>query len=61
MKINFLNIPVDALTMSETLEKVDSAITSKKQIHHTVDGILEKSISQRIQVSNFNTFTKDNE
>tara|TARA_Y100000385_G_C13054006_1_gene621131 strand:- start:617 stop:751 length:135 start_codon:yes stop_codon:yes gene_type:complete len=44
MKINFLNINVDALTMSETLEKVDSAITSKKQIHHTVDGILEKSI-----------------
>ena len=36
MKINFLNIPIDALTMIETLEKVDSAITLNKQIHHTV-------------------------
>ena len=36
MKQKFLNIPIDALTMIETLEKVDSAITLNKQIHHTV-------------------------
>jgi N-acetylglucosaminyldiphosphoundecaprenol N-acetyl-beta-D-mannosaminyltransferase len=36
MKQKFLNIPMDALTMIETLEKVDSAITLNKQIHHTV-------------------------
>jgi len=36
MKQKFLNISIDALTMIETLEKVDSAITLNKQIHHTV-------------------------
>ena len=36
MKQKFLNIPIDALTVSETLERVDLAITLKKQIHHTV-------------------------
>ena len=35
-KINFLNIPIDAITMQETLEKVENAIFLKKQIHHTV-------------------------
>ena len=36
MKQNFFNIPIDALTMSQTLEKVENAITLNKQIHHTV-------------------------
>ncbi len=35
-KINFLNIPIDAITMQETLERVEKAIVSNKQIHHTV-------------------------
>ena len=35
-KINLLNIPIDAITMQETLEKVENAIFFKKQIHHTV-------------------------
>jgi N-acetylglucosaminyldiphosphoundecaprenol N-acetyl-beta-D-mannosaminyltransferase len=35
-KINFLNIPIDAITMQETLQRVENAITSNKQIHHTV-------------------------
>jgi N-acetylglucosaminyldiphosphoundecaprenol N-acetyl-beta-D-mannosaminyltransferase len=35
-KINFLNIPIDAITMEETLQKAEKAIASKKQIHHTV-------------------------
>ena len=35
-KINFLNIPIDALTMSETLDRVENAINLNKQIHHTV-------------------------
>lgn len=35
-KINFLNIPIDAITMQETLERVENAITAHKQIHHTV-------------------------
>ena len=36
MKINFLNIPIDAITMQETLERVEKAIVLKEQIHHTV-------------------------
>jgi len=35
-KINFLNIPIDAITMKETLERVEKAIVLKEQIHHTV-------------------------
>ena len=35
-KINFLNIPIDTITMQETLERVEKAIVLNKQIHHTV-------------------------
>ena len=35
-KINFLNIPIDCISMCETLEKVKNAISSKQQIHHAV-------------------------
>jgi len=35
-KINFLNIPIDALTMQETVQKAVIAIEENKQIHHTV-------------------------
>ena len=35
-KINFLNIPIDALTMQETIQKVEVTIEEKKSIHHTV-------------------------
>jgi len=35
-RINFLNIPIDAITMQETLQKVENTILLKKQIHHTV-------------------------
>ena len=35
-KIKFLNIPIDAITMQETLIKIDEAIRNKEQIHHTV-------------------------
>jgi len=35
-KINFLNIPIDAITMRETLERVENAIVANMQIHHTV-------------------------
>ena len=34
-KINFLNIPILAISMHETLQKVENAIITKKQIHHT--------------------------
>ena len=54
-KINFLNIPIDAISMQETLQRVEKAITDKNQIHHTVvnagkivlmqtDKALEKSV-----------------
>tara|TARA_B100000161_G_scaffold260827_1_gene228309 strand:+ start:424 stop:1200 length:777 start_codon:yes stop_codon:yes gene_type:complete len=54
-KINFLNIPILAISMHETLQKVENAIITKKQIHHTVvnaskivlmqkDAELEKSV-----------------
>ena len=36
MKIDFLNIPIDAITMQETLERVEKAIALNKQMHHTV-------------------------
>jgi len=35
-KINFLNIPIDAISMQETLQRVEKAIADKNQIHHTV-------------------------
>ena len=35
-KINFLDIPLDILTMDETVNKIDKAIVSKKQVHHCV-------------------------
>jgi N-acetylglucosaminyldiphosphoundecaprenol N-acetyl-beta-D-mannosaminyltransferase len=35
-RIKFLNIPIDAITMQETLQKVENTILLKKQIHHTV-------------------------
>lgn len=35
-RINLFSIPIDALTMQETLEVVGNAIDTKKQLHHTV-------------------------
>ena len=35
-KIKFFNIPIDSMSMDETLEKIKNAIVLKKQIHHTV-------------------------
>jgi len=35
-KIEFLGIPLDALTMKETLAKIKESIDSKQQIHHSV-------------------------
>jgi N-acetylglucosaminyldiphosphoundecaprenol N-acetyl-beta-D-mannosaminyltransferase len=54
-KVNFLNIPIDAITMRETLNRVEQVIASNQQIHHTVvnagkvvlmqtDAVLEKSV-----------------
>ena len=35
-KINFLNIPLDVLTMDETINKIDEAVLFDKQVHHCV-------------------------
>ena len=35
-KINFLDIPLDILTMDETINKIDKAVISNKQVHHCV-------------------------
>ncbi|MFL2567657.1 MAG: WecB/TagA/CpsF family glycosyltransferase [Flavobacteriales bacterium] len=35
-KINFLDIPLDVLTMDETINKIDEAIFLNKQVHHCV-------------------------
>lgn len=35
-KVNFLNIPVDSLTMNQTVDIINNSIINKKQIHHTV-------------------------
>tara|TARA_B100000427_G_C15372421_1_gene534945 strand:+ start:36 stop:779 length:744 start_codon:yes stop_codon:yes gene_type:complete len=34
--INLFNIPIDAITMQETLEKFELSVLENKQIHHTV-------------------------
>ena len=34
--VNFLNIPINAITMKETVQEVEKAIIANKQIHHTV-------------------------
>lgn len=36
MKIDFMNIPVDALTMGQTIGLVDDAIREERNIHHVV-------------------------
>lgn len=35
-KINFLDVPLDVLTMEETINKIDKAVFLNKQIHHCV-------------------------
>ena len=35
-RVDFIGIPLDNISMSETLYKIDQAIISKKQIHHCV-------------------------
>ena len=35
-KVNFLKIPIDAITMKQTLSKIEEAIVNGKQIHHSV-------------------------
>ena len=35
-KVDFIGIPLDNISMSETLEIIDHAVFSKKQIHHCV-------------------------
>ena len=35
-RVDFLGIPLDNLSMSETLDRIENAIFSKKQIHHCV-------------------------
>jgi len=36
LRINFLNIPVDAISMKETIDRIDSAIQNKQTINHVV-------------------------
>ena len=35
-RVNFIGIPLDNLSMSETLDKIENAIFGNKQIHHCV-------------------------
>lgn len=35
-KIDFLGIPIDALTMQETINKIENTILRNRQIHHSV-------------------------
>ena len=35
-RVNFIGIPLDNLTMSETLERIENSIFNNKQIHHCV-------------------------
>ena len=35
-RVDFVGIPLDILTMDETINKIDQAIFSNKQVHHCV-------------------------
>ena len=35
-RVNFIGIPLDNLSMSETLDRIENAIFNNKQIHHCV-------------------------
>ena len=34
MRINLFDCPIDALTLDQTIQKIDDAIRQKKHIHH---------------------------
>ncbi len=46
-RINLFSIPVDVLTMKETLDLVEDAIRDKKLIHHTVINAGKVSLMQK--------------
>jgi N-acetylglucosaminyldiphosphoundecaprenol N-acetyl-beta-D-mannosaminyltransferase len=35
-RVNLFNLPIDAITMTETLSQIENAIDNKRQIHHVV-------------------------
>ena len=35
-RVNFIGIPLDNLSMSETLDRIENSISYNKQIHHCV-------------------------
>ena len=35
-RISFIGIPLDNLSMSETIERIENSIFNNKQIHHCV-------------------------
>ena len=49
-RIDFLGIPVDAITMEETIEKVEDAIVNNKCIHHSVINAGKVVLMQKDQV-----------
>ncbi len=56
MKIDFLGIPVDAITMNETIYQIDNAIKNNKRINHVVINA-GKIVSMRNDKKLFNSVT----
>ena len=50
-KIDFLGIPIDALTMQETINKIENTILSNRQIHHSVVNAGKIVLMQKILVN----------
>jgi N-acetylglucosaminyldiphosphoundecaprenol N-acetyl-beta-D-mannosaminyltransferase len=49
-RIDFLGIPVDVITMEDTLEKVEDAVVNNKCIHHSVINAGKVVLMQKDQV-----------
>ena len=49
-RINICNIPVDALTMQQTIDLIEEAIREKRSIHHVVINAVKVANAQKDRV-----------
>lgn len=64
MRVEVLNCPIDAITMNETIERIDNAIQKKSQLHHVVVNVaklvhLKKNVELRESVINCDIINAD--
>ena len=58
-RIDFLGIPVDAITMEDTLQKVEDAVVNNKCIHHSVINAGKVVLMQKDQLLTLSVITAD--